>query len=323
VTQGDGAAVTLRRARDLPALLAFLEPFEPRTTSVIADLLADGLGPRQARAWTAEVDRQPAGAVVLHRSGFDRWHARCLVADPAAARPIAALLDRSPAWSVTGPGTDLAPLVGLTRRERAVSSMPWVVAEAPVSVTDRSETDPHVRDATPSDLDALVELYRDFELASETTVWQLRGTLRRILDRRRILVYEHEGRPVGALVVSGPTARYFVADGLTVLPEYRNRGLGWTLAARAQGIANSHDLGVTAAIAATNAMSFTAVDLDPASWAVVALGAPNRFKGQTRLRRLYSRIGRRDSVREAVVLRTADATVIRPDERPKTQEGGP
>ncbi len=322
MAHGDSAAATVRQARDLPALLAFLEPFEPRTTSAIADLLADGLGRYRCRAWTIDIEGRPAGAVVLHRSGFDRWHARCFVDDPAAARPIADLLDRSPAWSVTGPGTDLAPLVDLTRRERAVSSMPWVVAEPPVSVTARSETDPHVRYAVPADLDALVELYRDFELASETTVWQLRGTLRRILDRRRILVYEQDRRPVAALVVSGPTARYMVADGLTVLPEHRSRGFGWTLGARAQGLAKLHGVGITAAIAATNAMSFTAVNLGPASWVVISLGAPHRFKGETRLRRLYSRIGPRRTVREAVVLRTDDADVVRRDERRKTKEGG-
>jgi N-acetylglutamate synthase-like GNAT family acetyltransferase len=310
--------VEVRRARDLPALLAFLEPFEPRTTSAITDLLADGLGRFRCRAWTVDVDGRPAGALVLHRTGFDRWHARCFVGHPAAARPIADLLDRGPAWSATGSGSDVAPLVGLTRRERGVSSMPWVVAEPPVAVTDRSETDAHVRDAGPDDLDALVELYRDFELASETTVWQLRGTLRTILDRRRFLVYEQDGQPIGAMVVSGPTSRYFVADGLTVLPEHRSRGLGWTLGARAQAICNQHGLGVTAAIAATNAMSFTTANLDPSSWAVIALGAPRRIKGATRLRRLYSRIGRRGTVREAVVLRTDDAVV-----RPKTQEGGP
>ena len=73
------------------------------------------------------------------------------------------------------------------------------------------------------DLPALVELYRGYELASEATVWQVRGTLGRLLDRQRILVSEDDGRLVGAVVVSGPTEHWIAVDGLTVLPEHRGK----------------------------------------------------------------------------------------------------
>lgn len=180
--------------------------------------------------------------------------------------------------------------------------MPWVVADPPVRLTTLPETDERVRLAQRGDLAALVGLYRGFELASETTVWQVRGTLRRVLRHHHMLVAEEDGRMVGALVVSGPTTRYFVADALTVLPEQRSRGIGWTLGARAQLMANDRGVGITAAIASSNAMSFADADLGPESWAAVGLHAPHRFRGQGKLRRLYGRIGRRVG-RARVVLR--------------------
>ena len=110
---------------------------------------------------------------------------------------------------------------------------------------------------------------------------------------------------VGAIVVSGPTARYYVADALTVLPEQRSRGIGWTLGARVQRMANERGVGITAAIASSNAMSFADANLGPESWAAVGLHAPHRFRGQGQLRRLYGRIGRRVG-RARVMLRDGD-----------------
>jgi N-acetylglutamate synthase-like GNAT family acetyltransferase len=162
-------------------------------------------------------------------------------------------------------------------------------------LTSLSETDPRVRTAVRRDLDALVELYREYELASETTIWQVRGTLRRVLARQQVLVAEEDGRMVGALVVSGPTSRFYVADALTVLPEARSRGIGWTLGARVQRMANERGVGITAAIASSNPMSFDDADLGSEWWAAVGLRAPYRFRGQGRLRQWYGKVGRREA----------------------------
>lgn len=292
----------VRRARHTVDLAAALAAHEPRTTAALVDVHASGLRPWRCRAWTVDRDGALAGAVVVQRSGFDRWHANAFLADPGAAPTVARVVDRSPAWSVSGPGSDVGPLLDHLARRRGLSAMPWVVAGPPVRLTTLPETDERVRLAQPGDLAALVGLYRGFELASETTVWQVRGTLRRVLRHHHMLVAEEDGRMVGALVVSGPTTRYFVADALTVLPEQRSRGIGWTLGARAQLMANDRGVGITAAIASSNAMSFADADLGPESWAAVGLHAPHRFRGQGKLRRLYGRIGRRVG-RARVVLR--------------------
>ena len=300
-----GARYVVRRARHAVTLAATLAFHEPRTTAALVDVETSGLRPWGCRAWTVDRDGALAGALVVQRSGFDRWHANAYLADPDAAPILAGLVDRSPAWSVTGPGSDVGPLVEHLARRRGLSAMPWVVADPPVRLTTLSETDERVRLATRHDLAALVELYREFELASETTVWQVRGTLRRLLRDQEVLVAEEAGRMVGAIVVSGPTARYYVADALTVLPEQRSRGIGWTLGARVQRMANERGVGITAAIASSNAMSFADANLGPESWAAVGLHAPHRFRGQGQLRRLYGRIGRRVG-RARVMLRDGD-----------------
>jgi N-acetylglutamate synthase-like GNAT family acetyltransferase len=297
--------LVVRRVRQLEPLLAALAPHEPRTTTAIVELRGLGLHPRRHRVWTVERDGELVAAAFVRHATFDRWYARALVLDPAAAPTVAALIDAGPARSLTGCGTDISPLVDHLRRRLGVYAMPWVVAPYPVSVTDRSEWDPRIRQAGRRDRRALVELYDGFELASDDTRWQVRRSLRTIMRSHRVYVAEQDGRMVGAIMAAGPTDHFVAADGLTVLPEYRSQGLGWTLAARVQRLANEHGVGATAAVAATNPMTFGEANLGRDWWMTVTLRPHRRFRGQTRLRRLYARIGRR-GMRTAPVYREID-----------------
>ena len=52
------------------------------------------------------------------RPTFDRWYAMVLLLDERAAPDVAALVDRSPAWSVNGAAPDIAPLIPLLQRRK-------------------------------------------------------------------------------------------------------------------------------------------------------------------------------------------------------------
>jgi ribosomal protein S18 acetylase RimI-like enzyme len=289
------------RQRESGALIAFLETGEPRTSHALSDVVAYGLGPLRSRAWlVADPHGAPAAAVVITRSCLDRWYAHTYFVDGGAAPAAASILDASPAWTVTGAARDIRPLLPHLRRLRWTSAFPWLVDEYPVSVTRKA--DRYSRVATLADFEQLVELYRGYELGANCTMWQLRSIVRDWLRHQIVVVSERKGRVVGAILVIGRTRRYAVVDGLTVLPEYRNRGVAWSLAARAQAVINGMGLSVTACIAASNPMKFDAETIEDERWVVAALGEPYRFRGEGRLRAMSVAIAGRDP-REIVYFR--------------------
>jgi GNAT superfamily N-acetyltransferase len=287
------AAYVVRRAWRSAPLIAALERYEPRTTTALVSVLAFGVKPYLIKAWTVERDGELAGAFVLVRATFDRWLGYSLVVDAGAAPHVAAIADRSLAWSVTGSAEDVRPLIEHLSRYRGLSGLPWVVATYPVRVTDRPEHDPRVRPATRRDLRELSRLYAGYELAPDLTRWQLWIALWLFLRSFTIVVAEEDGAMVGAIMLGGPTRSWALGDGLTVDPAARSRGIGWTLVAQVQRLANEHRLGGTGAIAPTNPMNFADADLDGDWWVGAALRPPRRFRGQVRLRRLYRRLGQR------------------------------
>ncbi|HEX4980737.1 MAG TPA: hypothetical protein VFV63_03525 [Ilumatobacteraceae bacterium] len=285
------SAYSTRRVRRHDELVALLELHEPRSSHALGEVLDRGLPSRSCRAWIVEdTERHPAAAVVLVRPTFDRWHAMVLLLDQRAAADVAAIVDRSPAWSVTGVATDIAPVVPLLRRRSFVDVRPWVVTAYPNDVTDVA--DDSTRLANPSDLDALVELYSTFEFVAGLTAWQLRSMLRHMLDRHYIIVVEQpggEGVLVGALAVMTRTRRYGTLGLLTVVPEHRGAGWSWALVARAQAIGNALGLAGIAALAGSNPMDLED-HLGDDAYVAVHLVAPRRFRGQGRLRDLYGRV---------------------------------
>jgi len=78
---------------------------------------------------------------------------------------------------------------------------------------------------------------------------------------------------------------------LTVHPDFRRSGISWELVKRMREIGRGMAIGGWAALATSNPMH---IDDDRIQWGDehyydVYLGSPRRFKGQTRLRRLYGR----------------------------------
>jgi len=280
-----------RRIRRDDEIVALLDGHEPRSTRALGEILDRGVRSRTCRAWIVDDgDRRPAAAVVLVRATFDRWVATVLLLDHGAADEVARLVDRSAAWSVVGAAPDIAPLVPLLRRRRFVDVRPWVVTEYPVTVTDASHDSSRI--AVGADLDALVELYSEFELFGGMTSWQLRPVLRHLLSRHYIVVIERPGDPTrfaGAAAIRTRSRRYAVLDLLTVMPENRGAGLSWVLVAHAQTIANTLGLAGVAALGGTNPMNLDG-HLDDDAFVAVRLAAPRRFRGQGRLRTLYGRV---------------------------------
>ena len=267
-----------------------LEQHEPRSSQALGELLDRGLWSRQCRAWMIEDDEQrPAAAVIAVRPTFDRWYAMVLLLDERAATDAAALVDRSPAWSVNGAAPDIAPLIPLLERRRFVDVRPWVVTAYPIDVTE--VPDDVTRLATGADLDALVELYSTFEFVGGLTAWQLRTMLRHLLDRHYVIVVEWPGddaRFAGAVAITTRTRHYGVLDLLTVVPDHRGAGWSWALVAHAQSIGNALGIAGVAALAGSNPMDLDAHVRDD-QYVAVELVPRRRFRGQRRLRALYGR----------------------------------
>jgi ribosomal protein S18 acetylase RimI-like enzyme len=281
----------LRVGRDARRLAAELESDEPRTTRLVSDLLIYR-EMRWRRAWqVVGPNGELAGAHVLVRACFDRWTASSYLRDPGAAPALARLLDRGIAWNVVGVEADIRPLIPHLRRARQVYVAPWLIVPHPV--TDMlGAPDDNSRLATTLDIDQLVSLYEGYEMAWPATRWQLRQYLQQTLDRHLVVVYEIDRRLIGAVVMQGRTRRYTTISDLTVDPEFRRSGVAWELSKRMHEIGRSMAIGGSGAIAASNPMH---IDDERISWGTenfysVSLGSPRRFKGQTRLRRLYARI---------------------------------
>ncbi len=271
-------------------LVALLERNEPRSSHALGEILDRGVRSLSCRAWIVDdAERHPAAAVVVVRVTFDRWHAMVLLLDERAAVNVAAIVDRSQAWSVNGVAPDIAPLLSLLRRRRFVDVRPWVVTAYPNEVTDVLDDSTRLADWT--DLDALVELYSTFEYVAGLTTWQLRAMLRHLLDRHYVIVIEWPGdasRLAGALAITTRTRRYGALDLLTVVPNHRGAGWSWALVAHAQSIGNALGLAGIAALAGSNPMDLEN-HLGDDRYVAVELSPPRRFRGHGRLRDLYGR----------------------------------
>jgi hypothetical protein len=276
---------------DARRLCAELEDREPRTSRLISDLLTYRDW-RRRRAWLVEAAHHELAAVlVLTRACFDRWTGSAFVNDGGAAPEVARLIDRSVAWTVSGAAADIQPLIPYVRRTRRVLVSPWGIVPYPAPGI-LGPPDEHSRAATMLDLDNLVDLYDGYEISWPTTRWQLRQYMCRLIDRHLVLVYEREGQIVAATTIAGRTRKYAIAIDLTVRPDFRRAGIGWEMGKRVHAVNEAWGVGVSGALGASNPMMHEdeRVVWDPSHFYTLALGGPRRFKGETRLRRLYARV---------------------------------
>jgi hypothetical protein len=245
-------------ATEVAALLGLLEPYEPLSSLAIGPLADYGLG-RNVRAWVADgPDGSTGGVLVLWRMCRDRWRAMVWLFDPSGAEPLGKQLDRSPAHAVIGLHDHVGPVLEHTSRTRLVQELPlW--AGRPMD-TDEMLADERARLATPEDLEALVEVYRTYELDPFPTVPRLRGYLREMLAMGRpIVVVEQDGRVVGAIRCDARTERWLFWNAAGVLPEYRGRGLSWSMTWRLVAVTKELGRGIVTSRAPTNPVPRTRV----------------------------------------------------------------
>lgn len=243
-------SVRVRRARSAAEVLALAEPHEPAATMLVGPVMDHGLR-RGVRAYVAEHDDgRPAGVLVVHRLLRDRWFAEPLLLDDGAAAPaLAGVVDRSPAAYLQGTRRNAGPVLDAARRGGRVTEMEFTAVRARKAAME--QIPPQVpedasRLASPADLDALVELYRHYELDFATTVPRLRASLRAALAARRVLLVEQEGRIAGAYRADAMTRRYAFWSGMTVDPDFRGRGLGADLGLRSGAWTTYAGLGIIA-----------------------------------------------------------------------------
>jgi N-acetylglutamate synthase-like GNAT family acetyltransferase len=284
----------VRRITSPSEITPLLLAHEPRSTQALSDLIFRGLLPWRNKVWVVEDGGSPLAVVMVVRRAFDLWAGNVLLLDPRATHAVAHIVDRSKAISLNGVGADVGGVLPLLTRLHFANNLPFIVAEYPHDHVDAPMDGTRV--ATLADLDALVELYRNYEYGYEVTLGQLRTTMRRILREQIAVVFEVDGQIVGATLTIGRTGRYLIGDGMTVLPAHRKSGATWRLGARAQAVANGLGLSAIAFLAPSNPVVIDALIHDDA-WLTSRLHPRRRFRGHNRLRSLVYR-GRQRSHRE-------------------------
>ena len=283
------------RGASAAEVLAIAEPLLPHTIQVVADLRGSGPA-RRVRIHLAARGDEPLGAVVFGERCRGRWYASPVLIEPDAAAPLARFIDRSVAWEIGGPSGHVDPLVPhLTRtvRRRAIHEAFHCAEIPPVAFP----VDPRCRLATTDDLEALVDLYADYELGRFPTRPRLRQFLERQLHSRPVTVAEVDGELGAATLCLYRTPGYDMWADLTVRPDCRRQGLA--TAVGFAGITVSTEAGqrVCAVIAGSNPMTVeqatSAADgwrTDADRWTQQPLQSPRRFPGHRRLRRAAERL---------------------------------
>ena len=219
----DRAAPTLRRLRDNSELLALAEPAEPDAIRIVGDARDRGIG-RDVRAWVVEEGSVPLGVVVIARLAADHWYASPLVFDDLAAPLLGSVVERSRARALAGPTEHVAPLVPFVPRGRPPGRLPFIVDLEELS-PDTLTADPRVRHADRRDLDALVEVYSEFELMRIATRPRLRSYLERSLRDRVVIIIDVDGSIAAASILEFRALTFDMWSSTTVLPAHRGQGL--------------------------------------------------------------------------------------------------
>jgi N-acetylglutamate synthase-like GNAT family acetyltransferase len=277
-----------RLTRGVQPVADLLEPAEPATTRALSEHL-NRPSRRWGRSWIiTTADGTPAGAVILSRLCFDQWAGWVYLRDAGAAAVAGDVVQHSPAGVVSGAEADIRLLATHVPRARDIGLRRWAYVEHPIEIL--GPPDAHTRVATVADLDALVELYAEYEFSGPPTRWQLRDYLRRVVHGHFVVVYEEGGRLIGAMAVDGRTRRFMNLNELTVRPDHRRRGVAWSILARAQAIANGLGVGVTWMMAPSNPINHERLRWPDEASCGLRLAPTRRFPGEGRLRRLYQRV---------------------------------
>jgi hypothetical protein len=284
---------TVRRHRRPEELAALLEPHEPESTLLVANLLERGSS-RQARAWTVSRDGRLLGAIVLARAVPTRWYAAPFLLDPSeeVVRALGKAIGQSKAWNVVGPEPHVVPVLAHVPRRVSGATLPFLHHEAPVPKLH--EPDPATRVAGPRDLDALVTLYARFEhIGFVPTLRWLRAMLKEMVGKGRVVLIEEDATIAGAVYLERMSRHYAYWTGLTIEPAFRGRKLAWRLIARASEVTTKAGVGFMSVINPTNPMLLKdrePEELSRERWVWARLSPPHRFPGHWTLRRTWIRL---------------------------------
>jgi N-acetylglutamate synthase-like GNAT family acetyltransferase len=288
----------VRRTRDARLVIDRLRNLEPATTQILGAVEERRLR-RGQRAWLIEGSEAPGAVLVVDRICFDRWLAWPVLFDLRAAPVVAELVDASRAWLLEGVAAHVEPCVEFLTRIRGEPEFdPFFEGSVLVDQADRANVDKRTRVAEPADLDRVLDLYREWELAIIPTVPRLRRHLRDRIEHGPMIVLEIRGRVVAATYVGARSDRFLVWTGLTVEPEYRGRGVGARLFPLGALITKRAGCQAAMVWSTTNEMRVKPRrvermigDYEIAEWAIVNLGAPKRrFRGERRARALIERL---------------------------------
>jgi GNAT superfamily N-acetyltransferase len=305
----------ITRLSDPREVLAVSEPLEPKTVLVSSAAIGAAF---PNRAWMVrDGDGNDAACVVCERVCRGRWVAFPLLLDVRAAPVAASIVESAGARSMEGPTEYVEPLLPHLRRP------PHTVVRIPASAGEKTlpagvfPIDPRVRLAQPSDLEGLVDLYKEYELNSIPTVPRLREFLRRSLRRGPIGILEEDGKIVAAMRADARSNRYLYWSAQTVRPEYRGQRLGAALYGFLTAIQTDSGLGWTVTTAPTNntrprpdllanpVIQRHTLDTVRDTWTTVSLRSRRWLPGRYRPRRLWYALAGRTAPRPKRIRRPA------------------
>jgi hypothetical protein len=301
----------VRSTTERADLMAGVAELEPRSTILRGEVARAER--RGARLFVAEDGGHLGGFVAVYRICWDLWEAAAVLLDEDAAPVLAGAIDRSPAREVYGSTVDLAPLVEHLPRLVRTSRMPCIVIPAPLPdpVTDLAPSRDGTRLATRGDVRQLAHLYEGFELDAIPTKAQLRRHFRRLLrEDLPVFLYFDRGEVVGASKLVPITDRFALSTDTTLIPSARGQRAVWVLMFAAYDVMRERGVGFLGTLAPTNPIKMET--LAPVveqfgghveEWSTIVLRTPLRFRGQGRLRRVWSVLGGRRRHRPAVRVR--------------------
>lgn len=286
-----GRSGTIRRVRcrdgdDVYRQVGWLQP---RSSALLGAALSGGLRGQRVRIDFFESGDGSLAAVVV-RIGWRPLGVTAypLLIDPAAGPHVGRFLDASSVTDLSGYEIDTEPLRSQMsrwrhRRTAIPVSLPagFIWEEAPRDV----------RPATGRDLPALVDAVWRYSPHAYPNRWLLRRRLRRALADG-VFVAEADSPPTraGFAIIESSTPDYDIWGQFVVVPEHRNEGLAWRLAAAAASRTSERGVGGMGMVVDSNPMPIPQDAASANVWTYVSLSPPRRFRGEARLRRWVDRI---------------------------------
>lgn len=265
------------------ALIRALARGEPRSTLALAAALS------AARHGDLRAVQAGRSSCVMVRFSPMIWRGYPVLVDEADAQALASVIEATPVVSLDGHPDDVDPLVPYMTRVGETARFRSVLA--PADQLSWAPSGPTTRVATPLDLDALDDLFADYEVRFISGARSRRRYLQRCIARQGAVVHEGHHGIDGAALTSGMTPRFLVFDHIRVAPRSRGQQISWALVSRIVEIAQAYGVGLCiGSVAQDNPMSMP----EQQGWMQVHASANLRLRdrvpGERPIRRLALRL---------------------------------